>query len=238
MILHYVNFKDVISIQNYLNAFPYWTFVTVNNSTHDPNDDNDPEIYKRVYKNASGYLEFLRTETEVNDTTDTGFKGTVPRIELVPRILLPKKTPIHINYWFSPIQGAGFKGLLFQLMDHALSGKALPIFQLEIRNNKLTARWSVIKDGEYVKTSVSSFTDMIWGGQKWYYVDIYAYLSDGLDGRLKVLLDGNVVWEQNKMVTATTHGNTVNIQYGIYGDQGIKVRTQVKQLLWETVSSF
>jgi hypothetical protein len=227
--LHFVNFKDVISVQSYLKAFPHWTFATVNNHYHDPNDEDDPELYKRVYKNSGGYLEFMRTAEETMDA----YNETQPRIELVPRILIPKNNLVHVNYCFSPIEGAGFKGLLFQLMDRSLSDKPLPIFQLEIRDEKLTARWTMIQNGENSGTHIYPFADIVWGGQKWYYIDLYILLSSQKYGEIKVLLDGNKVWELNNAITSTTKGSNVNIQYGIYGSPGMKVRTQVKQLSWD-----
>jgi hypothetical protein len=227
-LLHFVNYPDIISLKNYINSIPFWTYVSVNGYTHKPTDNEDPEIFKRAYKNSAGNLEFLRRAEELV------VNNLKPRIEFVPRILLPKNVPLHIKYVFSLIEGSGWKGLVFQLMDHTNSSGTLPVFQLEIRNEKLHARWCEITNGESTDTHIYPIADAVWGGSRWYEIDIYIFLTHNEEnGYIIVKLDGKDAWKRLGEVTGSERGGNVSIQYGIYGNEGMKVRTQVKQLLWE-----
>ena len=229
VILHEVNFKDVSSIQEYINSIEYWSYVTVNDKSHNVTDNDDPEIFKRAYK-KNDCLEFHRFATEKNDEAWGGLR---PRIELVPRVLLPKGQPIHINYVFKPVQDENFRGMVFQIMDHTNSGKTLPSYQFEIRYEKLHTRWCEIVNGNSEGTHIQSIAKIEWG--KWYNLDVYAILSHKKDeGIFRVYLDGEFVWERRE-VTASEMGANPQIQYGIYAVGGYDLKTQIKRLMWETV---
>ncbi len=226
VVLHSVDFTTITNIKSYLKQVPYWAYCVVNGSSIFARNLDDNEIYKRIYKNKKGYLEFMRRAEEQNKD------GLRPRIELVPRILLPKNTNIHIRYEVSLIEGGSlFRGMIFQLMDRTVDTRTLPTFQFEMRYGRLHTRWM-----ENLTTQrIHSIATPKWNVDEWHNLDVYAYLSsDEKKGYIRVHHNGKRVWEY-KGRCASQATNKIQIQYGIYAVAGVKLRTQVRKLEWETI---
>ena len=233
-IIHDVDFTKVNNVEEYINANNHWVYCNLEDgSSIHPNDTHNQEIYKHVYKNSGGYLEFYRFST----TSQTS-SGLRPRIELVPVYArIPKRTPVHIRYEVSLVEGGyDFRGMIFQIMDHKNEGGTLPVFQFEMRYGKLHVRWTPVDENSNPgSTVIKSIATPTWGNNQWHNLDVYAYLSHvESEGYFKVYYNGNFVWERNGINASQTYNP--QMQYGIYSVPGVKCRTQVRKLLMETVS--
>ena len=89
-------------------------------------------------------------------------------------------------------------------------------------------------DGESKGTSISAISNIDWG--KWYTLDFYGILTHNLNGLFRVYLDNKKVWERVNKITGSERGGSPQIQYGIYAVAGSKLRTRVRELLWETIN--
>jgi hypothetical protein len=226
------------------NSEPVWINMTVKNKTTYNMRKNDPSIALRLalvntYIGMSKHvdakqrcLEFTRLSTESKD------QGTLnPRIELVPRNLLPKNAIVHVRYEMRPISRS-MDSAVFQFMDHAPAPnekRALPLFSIEMRKGQVRARWQLVNaDGSYSKFETR---DMVpYEAGQWYVFDIYAEFKTTTTGFYRVYING--VQRCNIHTrTASSNPQGVQLQFGLYGQPGIWMQSQVHHLLWERVAA-
>ena len=176
-ILHDADFTTVNNVEEYINAKDHWVYCNTDNKTSiHPNDTHNQEIYKRIYKNSGGYLEFHR----FSSTPSTGLR---PRIEVVPVYArIPKRIPVHIRYEVSLVEGGyDFRGMIFQIMDHKNEGGTLPVYQFEMRYGKLHVRWTPVDENSNPgDTQIKAIATPTWGSgsaSQWHNLDVYAVLS-------------------------------------------------------------
>lgn len=234
-LLGYVDFTKVTSVKTLLHSNPpYWVYVTVNGKTHNPTDLEDPEIYSRVFL-ENGVLAVYRRAQE---TKDASLSGLNPRVEVIPRTLLPRNVPLHIRYEMSPVTNSNFHGEILQIMDHTNSGATFPVFQFDIRDNKLHARgFTTIVNDKAGGIIINPIGDIVWGGSKWYNLDIFMISSsDSSKGIIRVYLDNQFVWER-KAMTGTSWHEDPKIQFGVYANPGDDLKIHVRKLLWEVLDS-
>lgn len=235
-IYHSVDFKNESSVRNYLTENKYWVYCTLQNGDSvQPSDFANAEIYKQIYKASNGSLEFKRFSTTPNDTG-----GLRPRIELsAQNYRVPKKTPLHVRYVISFVEGgANFRGMVFQIMDRENDGGTLPVFQFEMRDGKLHARYATIVNGQNADTTINSILTPEWNTGKFYTLDLFAYLSNTNNGHFRVYLDKKFVWERKNQITASSFTQrNPQIQFGVYGVKGYTLRTNVRSILWEKINA-
>lgn len=220
-VLHSVVFNTVKSLKDYFDKFTYWIFCPVNGDSTFARKYDDPEVQKRVYLNKEGNLEFMRRAEEKMHN------GLRPRVELSSRILLSKRKPIHVRYEVCLLEGEEFRGMIFQIMDHMSKNDAFPLFQFEIRDKKLHARWI----DNLAKTRIVPFHKPKIG--EWLNLDVYALLSpNSNEGYYRVHFNDKLVWHHEGK-TATKYEIKPSVQFGIYGVPGVKVRTQVRKIQWD-----
>lgn len=232
--IHSVDFSAVPDMREYLTKNKHWVYCSNDNEEWTPNDVINAEIYKRISKDNKGSLVFHRLSKDPND-------GAMrPRIEIVPVFgKIEKHNQFHVRYEVAMVKGKStFRGMIFQLMDHeSNNGKALPVFQLEIRDKKLHTRWTIVKDGKNINTMINNVYTPKWTGNDWMNVDIYGVLShDENEGYIRVYLNDVFAWERHGE-NASEFGGDVQIQYGIYAVKGSSLKTRVRHLSWGYVET-
>lgn len=231
-ILHHVNFKRVKNLLAYLRAYEHWVYITEAERPTLRSSYDESIMANLTLRND--YLSLTRYASTDNDTD---WNNLWPRVELVPRVLIPKKRMFHVRYEFSIVGDEEWRGIVFQLMDRekSSSGAVIPVFQLDIRNRELRARWAVLNkqyrnkgfDTEFVK-SIRSFD-----GSQRLRMDLYGVLDPKI-GLLILHINEREVWRRRN-ITATNSTSQVQIQYGAYGRAGTNLQTNVYELLWELV---
>jgi hypothetical protein len=228
----------ITDLKAFLKLKKCWVYVNylVNGveKSNDPNNLDNPEIYKRAYINASKHLEFKRF------AEDLTYNGGKPRIEFVfPGQRLTKNQSFHFRYEVCLLKGKdNMRGLIWQIMDHSPLGGTLPVTQLQVRDNTLQSRWSTIsKDGLNVGTNLKAIAPAIFDPTKWYNLDLYIHLStDATKGHIRTYLDGKVVFDHYG-ITCSTSTVQPQVQFGVYCHEGFEIKTQVRKHMWESVAS-
>lgn len=219
------------SLIDYLEHAHHWLYISRKNKNTLINTFLDKDFWiamrGRITLVKNKYLEIRRFKDEPTDTN----WGTKPRVELVPRFFLPKHVPFRIEYEFCVVQDANFRGLVFQMMDHTMKTSPLPVFQLEVRNGALNARWCEIKASESYGTHIEPIDDdVVFGGLGWFHVVIEGVLSPDINkGSFRVLLDGKEKWRR-QAVTCSNFNRGIQIQYGCYGPPGVELKIRVRKI--------
>jgi hypothetical protein len=230
--LHSVDYAHISNLGDYLADHKHWVYYPNNKQPANPNL-RTLDQYARV---KQGVLEFTRHRKEPDHHSR-------PRIELVPVFArVPKRRPVHIQYVVQPYKHDDtFRSIIFQCMDHEnrqagqKGSPAVPSVQLEVRYGKLLVRWSVIDDGNYVRTHIHEVARINWDNPKWYTFDFYCVFSHiESEASVHVFMDGKHVWERN-VVNASETGGDLQLQYGIYGPKGTEMKTRVRSLYWEMI---
>lgn len=184
-------------------------------------------------------LELVRFDDEPNDTD---WKGLRPRVEIVYRYLIPKDRTLRIQTCFIVSGDPQFRGIIFQCMDHTIKNgdvKALPIFQLEVRDQKLHTRWSEVENSQYKGTKIKAIRTLdLASGYPANKVDVFLNFSANKKrGHMRVYLQDRFVWERKGVVTASTYGKPLQIQQGIYGVADTLGELRVYGLQWAFVDA-
>lgn len=227
----HVNYTLLRNLQEHVEQSNMWIYNSVaGEKTASVKIASSPSFNKRFFLNQ-GMLNMIRPASE---PMDTDWEGCGPRCELVAAgHRIPKNTNIHTHFSFSlPSDEAGFRAIILQFMDHAEgTGRACPLFQLEIRDRQLCVRWSKIKNGAYSSTSINPICDVDFDPSVFYDVDIYACFS-ATAGLVRVYL--NDEWQFELTIpTATKFPKPLQLQYGVYGTPGVKLHLGVRRVYWE-----
>ena len=225
---------SIRNLYQYLEDEKFQVYVTA--SGHETyNDDNfDQEhIKKRISKPTSdpNSIRFLRYASEKLDQSGHNFKGTNPRVELIPGDRLNKEKYYHIRYEVMPVHGPNFKAYILQLFDYAPNGKGLHIFHITIRNDKFSYEYHEIGDDDSLGQQ-TNFPDLPVEFGKWYNIDLFVNLNNNApEGSYRVHINGEKRWSK-KLRTASKSNRKVAVHIGIYGDPGKLLETKVRKLLW------
>lgn len=235
------NLKSNADLQNILSTKKFTCNVSIA-GTNTGKSPSDQSIYTRVFVNDQAKcIEFKRTSSEPKDTSTGAFNGLKPRVELVRSNVLSKNVPYHIHYEFCPVrdnsQAQKFKAHVFQIFDHNDAGKGIPTLQYEIRDSTLYMQHKTIVNNEMGSAAITKIGDIHWGSNEWFSMDMYVVLSnDNSKGHVRVYKNGQFVFERKAANGGGVTGKA-NIQFGVYGEAGIELRTRVRELYWEKINS-
>lgn len=226
-IIYHLESSKIQDLCKYLKDNKIWVYCNYTGSKNNPNDRDDPEIYKRLSIQAHGMLEFHRYPY------DPVTNGLRPRIELVPNNnRLPKNVPLKISYKVSLVKGGDkMRGMIFQIMDKTPDAKTLPVTQFEVRNSILYSRWTEIsKDGQSLGTRIMAMGRAIFDENYVYKLTMLITLSsDKNKGNIKTFIDDRLVLDINT-ITASSNPLDSQVQFGIYCVDNVDIITRVKEL--------
>lgn len=223
------------SATDFLEKYPNtWLYQRFDGLAHSVTDysmikKDGAEYYLRI--NEFGNLEIYRPASAVKDVAWNPKAPLNPRLEIVPGIRLPKHKPLHVVYEVSPTQGGNtsMSAIVFQLVHHEPNGSTLPVFSIEMRYGVVRSRWNIIKaDGTYSEFKVNTLGTLAMN--KWYNFQIDVLFREDATGYIRVSVDGILLWSHDNAITCSVNPALPQLQFGIYGLEGLDERTQVRKL--------